>query len=131
MRSSVAFVVILSITGGCSANRTAGSRDVTSRSSSVLERSEILAYSGQTALQAIESLRPWFLRPRWRLDEPIRIYIDDFRLENFAQLGDVQAMFVSEIRLLSPTDATLRYGTGHTGGALIVRTAGRAAPRLE
>jgi len=48
------------------------------------------------------------------------VYLDDVRLGEVTTMRNVTAMSVKEIRYLSATDATQRWGTGHGSGAIQV-----------
>lgn len=49
-------------------------------------------------------------------------YVDDVRLGALDLLRTVMRASVREIRFLSPTDATTRWGTGHSNGVVQVLT---------
>lgn len=110
---------------------TAGER--TGGSGAVLEAAEIQAAGPQirTAFDAIEQLRPQFLRTRAnptvggsRLD-PIRVYVNGTPWGAPESLRNVRAEEVVRIRFIRPGDAQTRYGMDHGSGALEVTTSGR------
>ena len=85
-----------------------------------------------TAYDIVSHLRPEFLRGRGRSsgrttrpDLPI-IYFDNVRLGGVGQLRTIPAQSVETIVFISAADATTRWGTGHTGGAIEVRTRPRS-----
>jgi hypothetical protein len=47
---------------------------------------------------------------------------DGIRLGDIDTLGSVEARTVASIRLLSPTDARTRYGSGYDGGVIEVQS---------
>lgn len=49
-------------------------------------------------------------------------YVDEIRLGNADLLRTVMRATVREIRFLSATDATTRWGTGHSNGVILVLT---------
>lgn len=109
---------------GCasrSGTRTSGERDV-------LLSDEIERTSAVTAYDAVRQLRPEWLRRRGRSSiqnanaEVLVIYLDGTRLGNVRTLSTVTAASILEIRHLDATDATTRFGTGHAGGALLIRS---------
>jgi hypothetical protein len=101
-----------------------------SRSSDVITAEEIEAASVSTAYEAIQRLRPAFLRGRGQAslqpsasDLPI-VYVNGLRAGGVDQLHTISAQDIQVIRFISATDATTRYGTGHTGGIIEVTTRG-------
>ena len=80
-----------------------------------------------SAHHAIERLRPSWLRRRGArtLSNPDPrpvVWLDGVRLGRIEELLSIKAETVETISLLSPTDATTRFGTGHASGALVVIT---------
>mgnify|MGYP001131388778 CR=1 FL=1 len=94
----------------------------------VLTAAELERASAETAYEAVQRLRPEFLRVRGRisLEDPSAsvpvVYLDDMRLGGPEMLRAIRVSDVYEIRYLSPSDATTRYGTGHAGGVIAVVT---------
>lgn len=80
----------------------------------------------QTLDQAIRRLRPRWLRPRSSSfssgPAEVVVYMDGSRLGGPATLAGIPTSEVGEVRYLAPPDATTRYGTGHAGGVIQVRT---------
>ena len=129
MRSALLVVTALAVgLGGCSA-ATAGGSD---GSRDLITREEIERTGAQTAYEVVRQLRPEFLivrgsmglnstRPRERGAEPV-VYVDGVRFGNLDSLHSIRMGDLLEIRRLSGADATTRFGTGHAGGAILVRT---------
>jgi hypothetical protein len=99
------------------------------QSRDVIALDEIMAVEGRTtAAQLIERLRPGWLRGRGpvnaRGDEaPIAVYVDGQKLVGgITQLSRYVATELQELRHLNAIDATQRYGTGHTSGAILITT---------
>lgn len=66
--------------------------------------------------------RPTFLQGRdARRQEPV-LYVDGIAIAEFDALHDIPLADVLDVTFLSGADATTRFGTGHVGGALLVRT---------
>lgn len=89
---------------------------------------EMAASGAASADQAIRRLRPEMLRPRRSHSGagstymlPI-LYLDEQRLYDFDLLSTIPADQVREVRLLSETEANMRYSGAHPVGALIIRT---------
>ena len=98
------------------------------RKSDVITAEEIAKSGVNNALDAIRNLRPAWLRVRGitstQEDSPggIQVYVDGVRLGGTDELENLIAERVQEMRLLSANDATTKYGTGHTQGAIEVTT---------
>jgi hypothetical protein len=108
--------------GGGTAPRTGGS---------VIAQEELEALPALTVLQAIERLRPSWLRGRvttvrgaTRARYFAYVFVDRVPTGDLEVLGRMNAMDVREIRFLSASDATTRYGTGYPGGIIEVFTKG-------
>lgn len=71
---------------------------------------------------ALERCRPRFLRPWPECPHPPVAYLDGTRLADLSALGGVPTASVVEVRYLPGSEATTRFGTGHIGGAVVVRT---------
>lgn len=121
----VVAVVVFGVTAGCSsATTTAG----TSGNRRVLLASEIATIPGTTAYDAIMRLRPEFLRTRGA-DSPSNplpmtpeIYVDDMHLGGIETLRTLRAEQIARVEYLGASDATTRFGTGHTAGVILIKT---------
>lgn len=94
---------------------------------------EEIAASGaglETAFDIVQRLRPTMLRPRTSSfgtnnqaqQVPVVVYSDEVRLGTVENLRTIPATQVFEIRYISATDATQRWGTNHSSGAIQVIT---------
>lgn len=86
-------------------------------------RAELAEQSQLNALQAVERLRGQWLRTRAGLSgqEPV-LYVDGTRRGPARELSFLRADEIERMEYMSPSDATTQYGTGHTGGAIMVFT---------
>ncbi len=95
----------------------------------VLTRDEIVAAPVSNAYEAIDRLRPSFLRPHATGGRPATAYaivfIDGVRRGALDVLRSVAANTIKEIRYLTAADATTRYGLDIEGGVIDVRLLGR------
>jgi hypothetical protein len=97
-------------------------------SATVIVAAEISGSGAQNALEAIQQLRPSMLRTRngstgeGANGTDIVIYVDGIRAGERQSLTAIPAGNIREIRLLSASDATTRFGTGHPLGAILVAT---------
>ena len=95
-------------------------------SSNVITRAELNTLDLSTAYDAVQRLRPHFLRGRGstsiRDPNPVLpvVYIAGVKQGGPEALQRVRVSEVEEIRYIGASDATTRYGTGHTGGAIEV-----------
>lgn len=117
-------LLLLLAVGGCasaSGGSSGGSREV-------LTGEEIYSSSATTAYDAVRLLRPSFLRGRGARSMnagggsgPV-LYVDGVYRGDPREMEQIPAANVLEIRYLDSTDATMRFGTGHTDGAILVTT---------
>jgi len=132
--------VTLTTATGCASSGTAsqaGDPQTTTVSSPVPQRqrkdpnviteAELSSRPTLTALQAVEQLRPQFLRIRGtttlgnaQTGDVIWVYVDGTRMGQVDVLHNIGVHEVREIRYLNPSEATNRYGTGHVQGAILV-----------
>jgi len=98
------------------------------RSANLITAEEIAASTARDAFEVIQLLRPEWLIPRGiaspnnpRSTIPAA-YLNNSRLGDIENLRGVITLSIAEIRFLSPNDATTLYGTGHVGGAIMVKT---------
>lgn len=123
IRPPLVLLPLVLLLWGCA---TSGASDTSSRGSSRLITAEEAQQSG--ALNADEVIRR--VRPQWLQaggstfrgggDLPT-VYMDGVRVE-FSELRAVRTAMIQRLEFLSPTDATNRFGTNHTGGAILVVT---------
>lgn len=90
------------------------------RDPNLLTAAELTEFASLNCLEVVRRLRPRWLQGRagdpmvvrdGTLVGPAGDYLDQI------PVGDVQS-----IKFLNATDATMRYGTGVTGGAIVVET---------
>ena len=98
------------------------------RSSRVLTADEIAEGAANTAYEAVQ-----FARPRWLTgrqspmggsrnpSQPV-VYLDGLLFGDLSELRRIRATEVERMEYLNPSDATIRFGTNHDGGAILVTT---------
>lgn len=126
-RGIAAFLVPLAlVAGGCAT--TSGS---SGGSRNVISAEELAEVEATDAFDAIQKLRPAFLR-RGRVNydddtvaHPI-VYMDGMRLGGIDELRYIRPEELVRVEYLSGGDATVRYGTGHKGGALLLTSRAQA-----
>jgi hypothetical protein len=98
------------------------------RGSNILTAEEIGELVVQTAYEAVERSRPQWLvaRGSGSIQNPVPqtpvVYVDGVRMGDVSELRRIWANVVQRMEFLSASDATNRYGTNHTGGAILVTT---------
>jgi hypothetical protein len=117
---------------GCAgAGRTGGSEPPTaSRAASrrVLLSDELHGVTAVDVYEAVQRLRPEWLRRRGQISiqDPtageVVVYLDGVRFGGPRSLQNVRIESVQHMEYLDAGDATMRFGTGHGGGAILVRT---------
>lgn len=91
---------------------------------------EAAAIDMLNALQLVERLRPMMMRARNQTAGSmgagstfgVIAYVDDVRLGELDALATVMRGTIKEIRYINATDATTRWGTGHSNGVIQVVT---------
>ncbi len=96
------------------------------RNSNLITESELAEVTQQNVFDAVRRLRPAWLRVRGRgmvsldMESTIPVYLDGILRGSTALLGRIRPSEVQEIRYLDPNDATIRYGSSHRDGAIMV-----------
>jgi hypothetical protein len=99
---------------------TAAAQHARDQARGVVTRAELATVDGLTAYDAIMRLRPIYLYGRGGYYP--KVYVDGLHYGEMASLRDLWAGDIEEIQYLHAADATTRFGTGHTGGAILVFT---------
>jgi len=128
--------VLIAVSSGCSSSGSSssatGAPRAPSRQQDVITAAEIAerAADASNALQVVQKLRPQMLTTRDRFSPADssdagarpRVVVDGVAIGQVENLVNVNAISVMEIRYISATDATTRFGTGYVGGAILVTT---------
>lgn len=119
-------VALLTLGGGISC-ASSGEGSLSTRGSGDITREELEATSVDDAMEAISLLRPRWLRarPARTPNDPIPVVgvvIDNMARATRDDLASLPIGQVERISFMSAADATIRFGTGYTGGAIIVTT---------
>lgn len=122
--------LVLPLAACASTGGTAGK--VRTSPTATITHQEIVQAHVSTAYDAVERLRPQWLQSRGAMAPnpagpqdlalPV-VFVDGQQYGDLSQLQNIQAMDIQSIKYLSPTDATTQFGTGHSGGAILVTTA--------
>lgn len=91
---------------------------------------DIAGIPAANAFEVIQRLRPTWLRGRGRMSiqnpsahTPV-IYLDNVRYGGLESLRLIPSDAIQDMRFINASDATTRYGTGHAGGAILIRSRG-------
>jgi hypothetical protein len=109
----------------CSSARSNGTAG---RSRNVITAEEIHRVNRTSLYDVIQALRPEFLRGRGQQtlgnasSTEVVVYLDGVRAGGPEMLQRLTPDAAIEIRYLDARDATTLYGTGHTSGAILVKT---------
>lgn len=117
-------LALIAIAASCASSP--AQRAVTSADPNVILEAELAAYNEQPVQQAIQRLRPQFLRNRGassinRADiDIVVVYLGSTRMGGPEVLNQIRTADVKEIRYLNPSDASQRYGLNHSAGAIVL-----------
>jgi hypothetical protein len=124
MRTLAIAAAALLTLGGCGPK----SHHVTPPDRNLITADEIAKSNATNAYEAVERLRPAFLRTRGsqslQNQEPptAMIYVDGMRYGPLQTLSSVPAMGIVSIQYLNAIEATQRFGFGNEGGAIMITT---------
>jgi len=119
------FLVGALLTAGCASSGESGG---TSRDRNLITQTELMEVPHSTIYEAVRALRPRWLQARsgatLRSREPqtAMVYIDGQLRGGLAEMWNLLPTEVSELRYMSASDATTRFGTNHIGGAIVITT---------
>jgi hypothetical protein len=122
-KSSISIIALALVMASCSS---AGTGSASSRNSNVVTIAELAELDYLTGLEAVRRLRPNWLRVRGQStfsrqgSAGIRLYVDGRPHDDISELGRIPATDILEMRFLNGREATTRYGTDHTNGAILV-----------
>ena len=122
-KSSVSIIALALVLASCSS---AGTGSATSRNSNVVTIEELAEVDYLNGLEALRRLRPNWLRVRGQATfsgqayAGIRLYVDGRRYEEILELGNIRASDIRQMQFLTGREATMRYGTDHGDGAILV-----------
>lgn len=95
------------------------------RSSNRIVAEELASVSELDLFSAVQRLRPAWLRPGTRGAMPQLIVNGSPSSAGVESLRSFRATDVTSLEFMSASDATTRFGTGYTAGAILVTTGRR------
>ncbi len=123
-KSSVSIIALALVTASCSS---AGTGSAASRNSNVVTIEELAEVDYLSGLEAVRRLRPNWLRVRGQAtfsrqgSAGIRLYVDGRHRHDIFELENISTSDIREMRFLTGREATIRYGTDHGDGAILVQ----------
>ena len=124
MRHRLLVVAMLAISSAC-AHAGAKSRQ---RDPNLITQDEIARITATNAYDAVQMLRPSFLRQRGvpsstsGMPDLAIVYLDGMKMGDVGQLQRIPTVGIVSIRYINAIEANQRYGRGHEGGAILVDT---------
>ena len=120
-----AVILGLAAATGCASSKTAAQAGASHRSTGDVLGGEELSGTGATNVyDAVQRLRPqWLTSARIRRGgsgDELVVYLDSNRYGTLTSLRSLSLGGVQEVRYYGASEATNRFGTGHTGGAIVV-----------
>ncbi len=120
---TLALSLVLAL-AACASAGPAGQPGAPRANPNVLTAEQIAGAHVANALDAVRQLRPRFLVSHGgtTVSHAVQVVVDDVPRGGAAVLSSINAGDVVEIRYLDGSEATMRFGTGYTGGAILVKT---------
>lgn len=123
----VAMMLALAASTGCSGTvGSAGTAEtgVVRRSANTITAEELAGTGVTTVYDAIQQLRPqWLTSVRMRssgTSDELQVYLDTNRYGTLESLRRMAIGGIQAVRFLSAAEATNRFGTGNSAGAIVV-----------
>lgn len=115
------------VLAGCASG--GGGASAAKQNPNLISTEEIVASSASNAYEVIQRLRPSFLRTRGAVHGTpgaanamemvdLVVYLNENRLGGSDQLRQISTTDIREIRYFNSSEATTKWGTGHSAGAI-------------
>jgi hypothetical protein len=126
----VAALAMIALAVGCASSGV----PTTSKNQNVITEEEIAHTSAANAYELIQHLRPNYLRTRGAVHGAptadgnhleavdVAVYLNETRFGGSEQLRDIAFSDIREVRYFSASEATTKWGTGHSAGAIQILT---------
>lgn len=128
LRASVSIVAIAAM-AACASGGTSAGGAKPRYAQNVITADELATVDVTDAYQAIQRLRPQFLSnsrgptvmgTRPGTGDGVQVYLNAQRLGDLSSLAQIPKGDIKEIRFLTASEASSRFGTGNTAGAIVV-----------
>lgn len=116
----LAFAALALTLTGCAGSGGGAAEGPRRGSSTRITADELASVAELDLFSAVNRLRPTWLRPQSRGTLPVIILDGTPQPGGAEALRTMRAADVSELQYMSSSDATTRYGTGFTAGAIVV-----------
>ncbi len=130
-RPFVVCAVLVGLAGcGGTASDSGAGRESAGGDRNLITRADLEGMDDLNAYEAIRRLKPIWLRYRGQSSltaagrESLRVYLNRTAFGNAEALSTLMVRDIREMRFLDARQATLRFGTDHTAGAIVVITGG-------
>ena len=125
-RSTLPLTMMFAVLSGACAS---GSESAgPSRSRNLITAEEMMAVPHSSVFEAVRALRPRWLQARSGATfsspqrQTPRVYVDGQLRGELDEMWTMLPSEVGEIRYMSASDATTRFGTNHIAGAIVITT---------
>jgi hypothetical protein len=122
-------ILLLATLAACSSGGASPSGTSAPRADrNVITRAQIESANAQDMYEVIQRLRPEYLRAQRGTSSMNRepdmavVYVNGVRQGEPGLLRAMRPAEVEEVRFINAADATTRFGTGHAGGVIEVKT---------
>ena len=125
----MAVLPIVLFAAACASSAASGGSATPSRGDpNTIRRTELseAQLNEMTVYQVVQQVRPRMLSSLGPtsvtgMSNQLVVYMDATKMGSAETLKEIRMAEVQEIRYLPPSEATLRYGTGHENGVILVR----------
>ena len=109
-------LLLVVVAGACYSTGGTGGADAPPRDPNLISYQELIPVSAITVYEAIERLRPAWMRRR--AGQTPTVFVNGAERGGLSELRDWRAEQLQEIRFISAADATSRWGTGYPSGVI-------------
>ncbi len=118
-----------SMVGACASGGATAGAGAPGRDPNVITQAELARENSPNVYDAIQHLRPEMLRPRLANasssitspgDYTVHVYLDNNRLGEISDLRTIPLSTIKDIRYLNPSQAMQRFGSGNSGGVIVL-----------
>lgn len=119
-------VISAAMIAACASSGRPATSTATAPSWYIVTESELAGVGDRSAYEALQQLRPTFLRSRdpqtasHMNPTPVAVFVNGGRTEGLDVLRTLRANTIKEMRFYEPQDANTKFGTGHNGGLIAV-----------
>jgi len=127
-RSSFLLITLCVAAIGCASPGAGSPEEPSSGDRNLITATDLEGLEELNAYEAIRRLRPRWVRYRGQSTfsgsgrESLRVYVDNSLFGNAESLSNLMIRHIETMRFLDGRQATLRFGTDHTVGAILITT---------